>query len=180
MQLASSLYRMQTLPAVAKAGIVVGGYVVAALLAFCVLSIYISQTSGPDRDASAGMFAFGDSLLFIAIFGIVSIIPTGMALVFLRQSRTFWLACSIAVLAVASTSLVVVAVTVLAPQSTSAWAMLAFPRIFLSPFLAAAFGLSALIAPEARFRWCLIGAASAEGLSSVYGFAHWFAPLFFH
>jgi hypothetical protein len=171
---------MQMLPAVAKAGIVVGGYAVAALVAFCVVSIYISQTSGPDRDASAGMYAFGDSLFFIAVFGIVSIIPTAMALVFLRQSRTFWLACSIAGLAVASTSLVVVAVTVFAPQSTSVWAMLAFPRIFLSPFLAAAFGLSALIAPEARFRWCLFGAASAEGISSVYGFAHWFAPLFFH
>ena len=62
MQLASSLYRMQMLPAVAKAGIVVGGYAVAALVAFCVVSIYISQTSGPDRDASAGMYAFGDSL----------------------------------------------------------------------------------------------------------------------
>jgi hypothetical protein len=48
----------------------------------------------------------------------------------------------------------------------------------VSPFLAAAFGLSALVAPEARLRWWLFGAASAEGLSSIYGFFHWFAPLF--
>jgi hypothetical protein len=58
--------------------------------------------------------------------------------------------------------------------------MLAFPQIFLSPFLAAAFSLSALVAPEARFRWYLFGAASMEGVSSIYGFFHWFAPLFFH
>jgi hypothetical protein len=32
-------------------------------------------------------------------------------------------------------------------------------------------------APAARLRRCLFGAASAEGLSSIYGFFHWFAPL---
>jgi len=60
------------------------------------------------------------------------------------------------------------------------WAMLAFPRIFLSPLLAALFGLAALIAPAKRFRWYLFSAAGIEGIASVYGFFHWFAPLFFH
>jgi hypothetical protein len=186
MPLASSGYRMMTLPAAAKAGIVVGGYAVAILLAFSLVSIYINQTGGPARDASAGMYAFGDALLFIAVFGVVSIIPTGLALVFLRQSRTFWVGLSVVALVVASTSLAAVAVVLLAPRegalstSLSAWALLAVPRILVSPFLAASFGLSALIAPEARFRWYLLGAAGFEGVSSVYGFFHWFAPLFFH
>ena len=161
-----------------KTGIVVVGYITAILLAFIVVSIYINQTSGIDRDAAAGMTAFGDSLLFIAVFGIVSIIPTGLALVFLRQSRKFWVVLSAVALVVASTSLAEVAVTVLAPLSVNPWAMLAFPRIFLSPFLAAAFGLAVWAAPGVRFRWCLFGAASMEGVSSIYGFVHWFVPLF--
>ena len=57
--------------------------------------------------------------------------------------------------------------------------MLAFPRIFMSPFFFAAFGLAALIAPQSRARWCLVAAAGIEALSSVYGFLRWFAPLFF-
>jgi hypothetical protein len=186
MQLASSWYRVKTLPAVAKAGIVVGGYAAAILLAFCVVSIYIYQTSGPDRDASAGMYAFGDSLLFIAVFGVASTVPTALALVFLRQSRYFWIAVSVVALALASTSLAAVAAILLEQQklalspSLNVLAALAVLRILVAPFLAASFGLAALFAPEARFRWCLFGAASAEGLSSVYGFFHWFAPLFFH
>ena len=186
MQITSSLYRMKTLPAVAKAGIVVGGYVAAILLAFCVVSIYINQTSGPDRDASSGMYAFGDSLLFMAVFGVVSTIPTGLALVFLRQSRKFWIALCVVALVVASTSLAAVAVIVLESQklvlsaSFNGWAALSVLRILVSPFVAAPLGLSALVAPEGRFRRYLFGAASVEGVSGLYGFFHWFAPLFFH
>jgi hypothetical protein len=186
MQPSSVSDRIRALPALAKVGIVVGGYVAAILFAVCVVSIYISQTSGPDRQSYAAMFDFGDSLLFLAVFGVVSTIPTGLALVFLRQSRAFWVACSVTALAIASTALAAVAVTLLTTQtvalsaSLNAWAGLAFPRIFVSPFLAASFGLSALVAPEARFRWFLFGAAGTEGVASVYGFFHWFAPLFFH
>jgi hypothetical protein len=57
---------MQMLPAVAKAGIVVGGYATEILAAFCVVTMSIHQASGFDRHASAGMHAFGDSLLMFA------------------------------------------------------------------------------------------------------------------
>jgi len=186
MELSSVSERMKALPALAKVGIVVGGYVAAILFAVCVVSIYISQTSGTDRQTYAAMFDFGDSLLFLAVFGVVSTIPTGLALVFLRRSRAFWVACSVTALAIASTALAAVAITLLTTTgvtvsaSLNAWAGLAFPRIFVSPFLAASFGLSALVAPEARFRWFLFGVASVESAASLYGFFHWFAPLFFH
>ena len=180
MRIVSCLSRMGALPAVAKAAIVVGGYVAAILLAFGVVMIHVAQMSAADRDAAAGMYGFGEALLFIAVFGVVSIIPTGLALVFLRQSRRFWIALAVVALAVASTGLAEVAVTVLAPQSINPWAMLAFPRIFMSPFLGAAFGVSALVAPGMGSRWTLFGAAAMEGVSSVYGFTHWFATLLFH
>ena len=160
-----------------------GGYVAAILLAFGVVFIYINFTSGPYRDASSGMYAFGDSLLFIAVFGVISTIPTGLALVFLRQSRKFWIALCVVALVVASTSLAAVAVILLESRklmfSASLWPGLSAIRLFMSPFIAASVGLSALFAPEAGFRRYLFGAAAMEGVSSVYGFFHWYALLFF-
>lgn len=183
MQMASLLNRMKALPAAAKVGIVVGGYVTAILLAFGVVSVYVHQTGGSDRTTYGAMYSFGDDLLFIAVFGVISIIPTGSALLFLRQSRSCWFALSLGALVVASTSLGAVVLTAMPSQTLSAsftvWSMVAFPRLFVSPFLAVAFGLSALIAPKSRSRWYLFGAASTEGLGSVFGFLHWFAPLFF-
>ena len=169
---------MQALPALTKAGIVVGGYFAAFMLALGVVWIYIERTASPEREASAGMYGFGDLLLFIAVFGMVSAVPTMVTLVLLRRSRAFWIVISIVALALASTSIAEVAATVLAPQSTNLLAMLAFPRIFMSPFLAVAFGLAAWAAPGTRSRWCLLGAAAMEAASAVYGFLHWFMPLF--
>lgn len=177
-QTAWLLYRIKALPVAAKVGIVVGGYALAFLFAFCAVAIYISQTDGPDREAYAAMYAFGDALLFVAVFGVGSIVPTVSVLIFLRQSSIFWIICCVVALAVASTSLGAVAAILLA--SNNAWAVLAVPRIFVSPFLATLFGLPALIVPAARFRWYLFGAAGIEGITRVYGFFHWFAPIFFH
>lgn len=167
----------------AKAGIVVGAYVAAILLAFGVVFIFINYNGGPHRDASSGMYAFGDSLLFIAVFGVVSTIPTGLTLAFLRQSRMFWIVLCVVALVVASTSLAAVAVIMSESQklmpSESLWPGLSAIRLFVSPFIAASVGLSALLAPEACFRKYLFGAASLEGVSSVYGFFHWYALLFY-
>jgi len=186
MQLVSSLHRVNALPALAKVGIVTGGYFAAILFATFVvwLSIVYSGVPEAEREASAGMYGFGEALLFLAAFGALSIVPTACALVFLRQKRGFWVACSALALIVGGTSLVTVALDVLAPKVAlgtvlNMWAMLAFPWIFLSPFLAATFGLSALVAPDSLFRRCLFGAAAMEASSSVYGFLRWFAPLIF-
>ena len=54
------------------------------------VAVRIANTSGPDAQASAGMYAFGDGLLFIAVFSAVAIFPTGLALCFLRPCRWFW------------------------------------------------------------------------------------------
>jgi hypothetical protein len=80
------------------------------------------------------MYAFGDSLVFLTVFGAVSTVPTALALVFLRQSRRFWVALSAAALIVASTSLAAVAAIVLEQQmpaltSLNAWSPLTVLRI---------------------------------------------------
>ena len=74
----------------AKAGIVVAGYVAAVGVASLVLRVYIAATDGPDRQTYVGMYAFGDSLLFLGVASVAAIPATGAALFFLRPYRGFW------------------------------------------------------------------------------------------
>jgi hypothetical protein len=63
----------------AKFGLVVGGYVAACLIASGVVYVWELFTQGPIAQASSGMYAFGDLLLFIGVFVVLALIPTGLA-----------------------------------------------------------------------------------------------------
>ena len=95
-----------------KTGLVLLGYALALVVAFGVTALYVVSTAGPDRDTYAGMYAFGDALLFLFVLGVASLPATGLALYFLRHDRPFWIALS--VLAIAS--LVAFAVFLFAPR----------------------------------------------------------------
>jgi hypothetical protein len=185
MQVASPSYRLHSLSTLAKVGTVVGGYLAALAFSIGVAYLYIEATSGPERDAAGGMYAFGDSMVFLAALGIASLLPTGLALVFLRRNRIFWIGCCVLALAIASTSLGAAGVVHLGAQNPSLntefnlWQALSIPRIFVAPMVFASFGLAAVVAPAAEFRWCFLAAAAGEAMTSVYGFVHWFAPLYF-
>jgi hypothetical protein len=69
----------------AKAGLVIGGYVTACLAASAVVYIWELFTQGPIAQASSGMYAFGDLLLFIGVFGGLALIPSGLAVYFLLR-----------------------------------------------------------------------------------------------
>ncbi len=92
-----------------KVGAVVGGYVAAFLVASAAVGIRLANTSGPDTQASSGMYAAGDALLFAAVFGVAALVPTGAALFFLRPYRRFWTVLSTFSLGVAVTGLAAVA-----------------------------------------------------------------------
>jgi hypothetical protein len=169
------MQRILSLPSPAKFSIVFGGYACAIALSIGVVWFHSTFQDQLEREASAGMYGFGDALLFAMVFGVVSIIPTGFALAFLRTTRGFWVVLSAISLLIASVALAVIAAT--AAGSTNPWAMLAFPRLFISPFLAAAFGLAAWFAPAAGFRACLLGATAIEVIGAVSCFFHWFLPL---
>ena len=64
----------------AKLGLVIGGYVAACLVA--VGAVYVNQffTQDAASQASAGMYAFGDFILFLGTFGVIALFPTGLAL----------------------------------------------------------------------------------------------------
>ena len=63
-----------------KIGIVAGGFAAALLIAVAVVALHIALTSGPTAQASSGMYAFGDLVLFVAVFCVVGLAPTAAAL----------------------------------------------------------------------------------------------------
>jgi hypothetical protein len=75
----------------AKVGVVVGGYVLAFIAATVAVWIQVATATAPastttvDPQASAGMGAFGDVLLFLAVFVLASIPPTAAAALFLAR-----------------------------------------------------------------------------------------------
>lgn len=74
----------------ARSALVLAGYAVAALAAWAAVAWRIAHTSGPEAQASAGMYAFGDGMLFLMVFGAVAAVPTAMAFYFLRTCRWLW------------------------------------------------------------------------------------------
>ena len=71
--------------ALAKLGLVIGGYVAACLAASGVIYVYQFFTQDATSQASAGMSAFGDFILFAGVSGILMLFPTGLALYFLLR-----------------------------------------------------------------------------------------------
>ena len=165
----------------AKVGLIAGGYVGAFFVAAAVVAIYVASTSGPDRQTYGAMYAFGDSLLFLAVFGVAAVPPTGAALFFLRSYRSFWLALSVAALAIAATGLAAF-IDYVAAQSADAgsilhsWSAVASLRILVAPLFALAFVLSGLFAPDRFSRIALLVAGLIEAAVFVYVALLWSHP----
>jgi hypothetical protein len=168
--------------ALVKVAVVLAGYIAAVMLADAAVAVRIANTSGPDAQASAGMYAFGDALLFLAVFSVGAIFPTGLALYFLRPYRWVWISLSIAGLAIAGTAIVSASIYILVahlplPRESplSLCAAFAVLRMLLSPSLAVAFILAGLLAPSRASRWSLLTAAGSESVVAAYAAIHWFA-----
>jgi hypothetical protein len=152
-----------------KIGLVAAGYVGALLVACAAVAIYIAFTNGPARDASSGMYAFGDSLVFLAVFGLAAVPATSAAFFFLRPHRWFWQVLSVLALVVAATA---VAASILyavgrnrAAGPGLAWADFSILRLFGAPLLAGAAFLAGLLAPDRRFRIALFVACLIEAVA---------------
>jgi hypothetical protein len=161
---------MKTVRAAGKAGMVFGGYAAAFLLAAAAFALRQWMTAdNPGAQASSGMSAFGDSVVFVAVFGVAALAPTGLALYFLRPVRRFWTAASICALAVAATG---VAASVLfwttraQPPRHSLLTLAAdfsLVRVIVAPLLTAAFLTCAGFAPAPGPRRAFALAALCEG-----------------
>ena len=164
-----------------KVGLVAGGYVGAFVVASLVVMLYVALTSGPDRQGAQGMYAFGDSMLFLAVFVMAGLPSTGAALFFLRPSRAFWRALSIVAIVVAVTGIAAL-VGYLAVQNAGLaadlpwWFGLSPIRILVAPLFALVFLLAALFAPNRFSRIALLAAVLVESGIFVWVVLIWLRP----
>jgi hypothetical protein len=167
--------------AAGKVGLVAAGYVGAVLVAVAAVAMYVASTSGPDRQTYAAMYDFGDSLLFLAVFGVAAVLPTGAALFFLRPHRSFWRALSIAALTIAATGLAAF-IEYLASRATDAgsvlqaWSALASLRMLVAPLFALIFLLSGVFAPNRSSRIALSLATLIEAAIAAFMVLVWVSP----
>ena len=162
-----------------KALAVLAGYSAALFAASA--AVYVRQlNTGPDVQADAGMYAWGDVMLFGAVFGSVALFPTGLGLYFLRPLRVFWTFLAVAALALSVTGPVCAAVVAFMsslpnpPFIVQACLFFSLMRVLGAPLLALAFLLCACLAPTRFARWTLVGATALESLAAVYSLLHWF------
>jgi hypothetical protein len=166
-----------------KAAGVVGGYVAAWLAASGAVAFRVARLDVSAAQASSGMHAFGDSLLFLVVFSVVALVPTGVALSLLRDHSRVWGVLSMLGLAIAVTGVtaaVLFAVGRNVPPSTLATlAGFSVLRILVAPVLALTFLVCTLFVPRGGSRSAFVAATVMETVVSVYGGFVWFAPLFF-
>ena len=155
---------------------VLAGYAVALAAAWIAVDIRQQHTQGADAQASAGMYAFGDLMLGCGVFGLIAIVPTALALYFLRGYERFWNGLAVLALVFAVTGPVVGAALAL----TSAWrgapaflglvAAYGVLRLLPGPLLALMFLLAAGIAAFPRARRWLFTAGLIETAMAAYTF----------
>jgi hypothetical protein len=166
-----------------KLGVVLGGYVAALLVACATTYVHAAIEARIDpAQASGGMQAFGDSLLFVGLFGFLALIPTALALYFLRPFEKFWTVFSVASLAIAATGPVAALMIGMSHESPGAgmavsfWGLL---KVLGAPLFGIGFLICAGIAPMRRSRRVLLAAAAIEFAVSGYAFfclfvlGHW-------
>jgi len=156
---------------------VLGGYVLAALLAVLVVVVHVAVTDGPDRELSSGMHAFGDAVVFVVAFTFFSALPSGLGLYFLRRVTWVWPLFSALGWTMASTGWLAVATVHLAPTPADFGSVLAVLRIVLAPACMAVLAAVGVAAPSLGTKRVLFSAAAAEALTTCYGALHWLAPL---
>jgi hypothetical protein len=168
-----------------KVGVVIGGYVAAFLVASAAVGIRLANTSGPDAQASSGMYSAGDALLFAAVFGVAALVPTGAGLFFLRPYRRFWTVLSTFSLGVAVTGLAAVALFAIGRYAASSpiaiiGEALSVLRILVAPLLALTCLVCTVLSPYRVPRLALLAATAIEVAVSAYGGFVWFFPLLLH
>lgn len=150
-----------------KVWLIIAGYVLALLVASGVVAMYIASTDTPDRQASSGMYGFGDSYLFLAVFAVAAIPATGAAFYFLRQSGKFWRVVTVAAPLIATTAIIAALVNLAMHESRAMWAELSPLRVLIAPAFALFFYLAGAFAPKRSARIALFVSGVVE--TAVFG-----------
>jgi hypothetical protein len=72
-----------------KVAVVAGGYLLAFLIACAAVALHSALAGESGDQASGGMSAFGDLVLFVFVFGAVALVPTAAGVFFFltREKR---------------------------------------------------------------------------------------------
>jgi hypothetical protein len=165
---------------ITKVGVVLAGYVAAIVAAGAAGWLYDWRLRGAP-DTSGGMYAFGQLLGVLAVFFAVSLVPTALALWWLRRNEKFWGAVAVTSLALASIGLLaVLSPLVLGTGDDRGWRMLLelvrLSQLLGVPLWTAALVLFAVLAPFQGARHKLIAAVAIELVIGVVACVHWFVP----
>src|SRR4030095_3573649 len=159
-----------------KIGIVIAGYILSCVGAFVVTYIRELSTRGTYIQASQGMFAFGQTMLFLLVFGGLALIPTVLAFYFLRSSVKFWNGFAVLCLAFSITEIIVVIANAMmnanllhiSKSSAAVVSLFGVLGAFGAPLLIVGFLVLAVIAPSRRPRIFLLASAGLEILGELY------------
>jgi hypothetical protein len=151
----------------AKVLLVVAGYALALFVALAVTHAHQLATSGPAWQGYSGMLAFGDSILFLGVFGVTAVPATGAALYFLRPVRLFWQIAATIALLIAATALAAFFGYLLfrgtTPGNNGSFLIALSPiRVLLAPLFGTAFLLGLVFAPSRSVRLAFLTAALIE------------------
>jgi hypothetical protein len=166
----------------AKITLVIGGYVAAVVAGGVAAWAYDVHTRSLPYDTSGGMYAGGELMASLAAFAIVALVPTSMALWFLRRHTGFWNAVAILSVGFASVGLVAVLVSMVTngtPRGAPLMVveLLGLSQLLGAPFWCAAFILFTVMAPTREIRSRMSLAVVMEVVIGVFAFIHWFVPV---
>ncbi|HVZ80425.1 MAG TPA: hypothetical protein VHE12_06420 [bacterium] len=161
-----------------KIAIVLLGYL--AALGFGFLANELHEWLAPDwANQSSGMYAEGGAILFFEVTGVACVVPTLLALFFLRKVPWFWNTYSWAMLALALSGPLLEAVGIglnrpvngpapVMSTTASLFFLLVLVRIFSVLFLAPADLLSALLSADPKCRRRLLIAFALECALGIF------------
>jgi hypothetical protein len=163
-----------------KLGVVLGGYALAFVVSCVAVAIYDRRFTPADNQTMGGMIAGGEMMYGGAVFVLIALVPTGLALWFLRRHRPSWALLTLGCLGFALLGLTAVFITFAppAPPTRGALALLelfAVVQMLGSPLWIAAFGLFALLAPARDLRIRMLAAIAIEIVIAGCAFVHFVA-----
>lgn len=164
-----------------KAGIVTLGYVLAFGAGGVASHLYNVQMAAKPYDTSGGMYAAGEAMTGLSVFLVAALVPTLLALWFLRGNTMMWQGIAVASLAFAGVGLIAVLrpLVVQGPLESPTVMVLELVRLTQLlgvPLWTGAFILFALLAPARPARRLLRTAIGLELVIGVCAALHWFVP----
>ena len=174
-----SFDRAQDLSRPAKIGLVFAGYVVAILAGWATGVLYDLRMAQMPYDTSGGMYAAGQGMAVLGVFLVIALVPTLLALWFLRRSEALWRTIAVGAIAFATIGLISIAVMWVARGDFRHPVLIAFDLIALAqllgvPLWTAAFVLFAAIAPQGAAKRMMVTALRLELLCALCAAIHWF------